>query len=176
MNKFKTIPFDINIAKSIQKGEKIGNIITCKGNPVKIVCWNVLGKFPIAALIKDENNVEHSALCDSDGTIYESEYLHDYLVLQVMDDSLQYKVGDVLALESGAIFIFDQFDNDKNKFFAFFSKGELIFPDNNVYYCGYKSNIRGYATAKELAEFIKALIKKNDKFSNLLLRVFFSIE
>lgn len=176
MNKFKTIPFDVNIAKSIQKGERVGNIITCKGNPVRIVCWNAQGKFPIAALISDENNAEHSALCDSDGTIYESEYLYDYLVLQVMDDSLQYKVGDVLALESGAIFIFDQFDHDKNKFFAFFSNGELIFPDTNMYYCGYKSNIRGYATAKELEEFTKALIKKNNKFSNLLLRVFFSIE
>lgn len=169
MSKIKTIPFDVEIAKSNQES----NITTNKGNQVRIICWDVQGYLPIAALVKDENDIEHLVLCDSDGAICEGDYACDNLILHVLEDDEQFKVGDVLALKSGGVFILDKFEQDKNKFLAFLKNGNLTL-SNPIYYCGNKSDIKGYATKEEQRELAAALLKKNTLFSDLMLRLFLS--
>lgn len=60
---FITIPFDLNLAKKISSGECKGNIITEKGYPVRIVCWDAKGRvndidWPIVALVKTSDEIE----------------------------------------------------------------------------------------------------------------------
>lgn len=61
--KMVTIPFDLNLAKKISSGECTGNIITEKGELVRIVCWNAKGStldvdWPLVALIETNDDME----------------------------------------------------------------------------------------------------------------------
>ena len=61
--KMVTIPFDLNLAKKISSGERKGNIITEKGELVRIVCWDAKGStldvdWPLVALIETNDDLE----------------------------------------------------------------------------------------------------------------------
>lgn len=61
--KMVTIPFDLSLAKKISSGECTGNIITEKGELVRIVCWDAKGStldvdWPLVALIETNDDME----------------------------------------------------------------------------------------------------------------------
>ena len=43
--------FNIEEARLISEGKKLGNIKTRDGNPVRIICWDAKGEKPIVGLI-----------------------------------------------------------------------------------------------------------------------------
>lgn len=58
--RFKKVPFDIELAKKITKGEIKGRIITLDGREVRIICWDKKPidknspSYPIVALVKND--------------------------------------------------------------------------------------------------------------------------
>lgn len=60
--KYKRIPFDLELAKAITKGEKEGRVVTRDSRKARVVCWDKAGKlFPIVALLADTQFNESTA-------------------------------------------------------------------------------------------------------------------
>ena len=53
--KMKRIPFDVELAKAITKGEKEGRVVTKNERLARIICWDyhTRYKYPIIALVKN---------------------------------------------------------------------------------------------------------------------------
>ena len=60
------ICFVLELAKDIQAGKSKGRIVTRDGKPVRIVCWDVKGDYPILALV-DLGYIETPARYTADG-------------------------------------------------------------------------------------------------------------
>lgn len=87
---FKKIPFDIELAKKITKGEKKGRILTQEGKKVRIVCWDKkpLSKdaldFPIVAIIENDYNGEMLNTYTKEGNACYPNYKSRYnLIIEI---------------------------------------------------------------------------------------------
>ena len=94
MEKMKSIPFDLAMAKEIHEGKLEGEIVTRKGNPVKILGFdlNVVGG-DIAFVFRQDNTSKGSIIvADNDGFVI-NECKTDLLdlLLRVPDDTPAFK-------------------------------------------------------------------------------------
>lgn len=87
---FKRIPFDIELAKKITKGEKKGRILTQEGKKVRIVCWDKkpISKdaldFPIVAIIENDCNGEMLHIYTKEGNACYPNYKSRYnLIIEI---------------------------------------------------------------------------------------------
>lgn len=73
--RFKKVPFDIELAKKIAKGEMKGRIVTHEGREVRIVCWDKkpIEEYPIVVLAKNDHVGEMLYTCTEEGFV-----IHNY--------------------------------------------------------------------------------------------------
>lgn len=57
MEEYKQIAFDIKYRPEIESGKY--KVVTRKGQPVRITCWDALGNFPLTGLVKTYDNAEY---------------------------------------------------------------------------------------------------------------------
>lgn len=79
--RFKKVPFDIELAKKITKGEMKGRITTLDGREVRIVCWDKkpIEEYPIVVLATNDCGSEMLFTCTEEGLVinypnYKSRY------------------------------------------------------------------------------------------------------
>lgn len=85
--RFKKVPFDIELAKKIAKGEMKGRIVTHEGREVRIVCWDKkpIEEYPIVVLAKNDHVGEMLYTCTEEGFVINSpNYKSPYdLILEI---------------------------------------------------------------------------------------------
>lgn len=69
--RFKKVPFDIELAKKITKGEMKGRITTLDGREVRIVCWDKkpIEEYPIVVLAQNDCGGEMLYSCTEEGLV-----------------------------------------------------------------------------------------------------------
>lgn len=114
--KMKRIPFEIELAKAIAKGEKDGRIITSDGSLVRILCFDKAdSKTPIVALYTHQPTQDEFLLqCSEDGICSGSYGIK--LVIEV-PDSQQFKEGDVIC-NNDEVAIYNGIDKYNNFLFT----------------------------------------------------------
>lgn len=68
---YKRIPFNIELAKKIAKGEMKGRITTLDGREVRIVCWDKkpIEEYPIVVLAQNDCGAEMLYTCTEEGLV-----------------------------------------------------------------------------------------------------------
>lgn len=93
------MPFDIELAKKITKGEVEGKIVTRDGRNVRIVCFDARMDDNIVALIENEEGVEYEATFNSLGKYYPNEERPCDLFLEI-PEYLTFKDGDIIKFSN----------------------------------------------------------------------------
>lgn len=88
--RFKKVPFDIELAKKITKGEMKGRIVTLKGKNVRIVCWDKKRNskdaldYPIVVIAENDYDGELLYTCTKEGLAGYPNYKNRYnLILEI---------------------------------------------------------------------------------------------
>lgn len=82
--RFKKVPFDIELAKKITKGEMKGRIVTHKGKNVRIVCWDKKRNskdaldYPIVVIAENDYDGELLYTCTKEGLASYPNYKNRY--------------------------------------------------------------------------------------------------
>lgn len=82
--RFKKVPFDIELAKKITKGEMKGRIVTLKGKNVRIVCWDKKRNskdaldYPIVVIAENDYDGELLYTCTKEGLASYPNYKNRY--------------------------------------------------------------------------------------------------
>lgn len=171
--KFKRIPFDLELAKSIIKGKKEGRVVTNWDSPVRILCFDkVDDKTPIVALFTHQPT-QSECLCQFDVNGVERDEHLIKLVLEVPEDEQEFKEGDVVGYSEGESII-GIYKSDYDKYnidvFCCVEKRHRV----NFYPSFYlnKENMR-LATEDEKQQLIDALKKDGSgKAKEYLIRFF----
>ena len=114
---YKRIPFDLELAKAITKGEKEGRIVCGNNLPARIICTDRLGyDRPIVVLIKEgRNEVVQSYTKNGHYPTKESDPNLD-LFLEVPDEQ-EFKEGDIVICCYGVIGIVEHIDTSSGNMF-----------------------------------------------------------
>lgn len=170
--KMVTIPFDLETAKKINIGERVGQIVTEKGrNKAEIVYEDNSSICPLLVVI-------HSISVSADwfsatGKAFSSE---NRLLLEVPEYTT-FKDGDVLSNEEGNfIFILNTNGKYLTSLYASLTIREGLTISDNFAAC--KNEIKRYrlATDSEKQRMIKALKKSKNPKAKEYLKRFFGIE
>ena len=170
--KIATIPFDLETAKKIRKGEKLGQIVTEKGrNRAEIVYEDNSSKYPLLAVI-------HSIPISTDWFLVTGESFSgaNRLLLEVPEYAT-FKDGDVLSNEDGSfIFILNIHGKYLTSFYASLAAGADFNISDNLAACS--NNIERYrlATDSEKQRMINLLKISKDPKAKEYLKRFFGIE
>lgn len=158
--KMVTIPFDLETAKKINIGERVGQIVTEKGrNRAEIVYEDNSSICPLLVVI-------HSISVSADwfsatGKAFSSE---NRLLLEVPEYTT-FKDGDVLSSKDGSyIFILNTHGKYLTSFYASLAAGKSLNISDNL--AAHENHIECYrlATDSEKQKMIKALKKKEPKY------------
>ena len=170
--KMVTIPFDLETAKKINIGERVGQIVTEKGrNRAEIVYEDNSSICPLLVVI-------HSISVSADwfsatGKAFSSE---NRLLLEVPEYTT-FKDGDVLSSKDGSyIFILNTHGEYLTSLYASLTiRGSLTISDN---FAACNNEIEHYrlATDSEKQRMIKALKKSKNPKAKEYLKRFFGIE
>lgn len=94
--KLVKVPFEVEMAKKITKGEEEGRIVTRNGRNVRIICWDAHCDDNIVALIEGENGVEFTKNYVSDGMVFLTGESECDLMLEI-PEYLTFKDGDIVT-------------------------------------------------------------------------------
>lgn len=168
------VPFDLETAMKIRKGERLGQIVTEKGrNRTEIVYEDNSSKYPLLAVI-------HSTSTDvlSDWFTYEGKASDGFgcLLLEVPEYTT-FKDGEVLSNEDGS-FIFILNTNGKyltSLYASFTIRGDLTILDDVA---AHENHIERYRLATDLEKqrMIDALKASKEPKAKEYLKRFFGIE
>ena len=167
-----TIPFDLETAKKINIGERVGQIVTEKGrNRAEIVYEDNSSICPLLVVI-------HSISVSADwfsatGKAFSSE---NRLLLEVPEYTT-FKDGDVLSSKDGSyIFILNTHGKYLTSFYASLAAGKSLNISDNL--AAHENHIECYrlATDSEKQKMIKALKKSENPKAKEYLKRFFGIE
>lgn len=170
--KMVTIPFDLETAKKINIGERVGQIVTEKGrNRAEIVYEDNSSICPLLVVI-------HSISVSADwfsatGKAFSSE---NRLLLEVPEYTT-FKDGDVLSSKDGSyIFILNTHGKYLTSFYASLAAGKSLNISDNL--VAHENHIECYrlATDSEKQKMIKALKKSKNPKAKEYLKRFFGIE
>lgn len=170
--KMVTIPFDLETAKKINTGERVGEIVTEKGrNRAEIVYDDNSLICPLLVVI-------HSISVSADwfsatGKAFSSE---NRLLLEVPEYTT-FKDGDVLSSKDGSyIFILNTHGEYLTSFYASLAAGKSLNISDNL--AAHENHIECYrlATDSEKQKMIKALKKSKNPKAKEYLKRFFGIE
>lgn len=120
--KYKRIPFDLELAKAITKGEKEGRVVTRDSYPVRIICWDAKDKsFPIVGLV-DEGKCEISHTYKNNGSFSYSTRENSLDLFLEVPEEQALKEGDVVMYSKFQVAIYNK---DLQRVFAWTTlKGE----------------------------------------------------
>ena len=167
-----TIPFDLETAKKIRKGERLGQIVAEKGrNRAEIVYEDNSSICPLLVVI-------HSIYVSADwfyatGKAFSSE---NRLLLEVPEYTT-FKDGDVLSSKDGSyIFILNTHGKYLTSFYASLAAGTSLNISDDI--AAHENLIECYrlATDSEKQKMIKALKKSENPKAKEYLKRFFGIE
>lgn len=170
--KMVTIPFDLETAKKINIGERVGQIVTEKGrNRAEIVYEDNSSICPLLVVI-------HSISVSADwfsatGKAFSSE---NRLLLEVPEYTT-FKDGDVLSNKDGSyIFILNTHEKYLTSFYASLAAGTSLNISDNL--AAHENHIECYrlATDSEKQKMIKALKKSENPKAKEYLKRFFWIK
>lgn len=170
--KMVTIPFDLETAKKINIGERVGQIVTEKGrNRAEIVYEDNSSICPLLVVI-------HSISVSADwfsatGKAFSSE---NRLLLEVPEYTT-FKDGDVLSNKDGSyIFILNTHGKYLTSFYASLAAGTSLNISDNL--AAHENHIECYrlATDSEKQKMIKALKKSENPKAKEYLKRFFGIK
>lgn len=172
-HKMATIPFDLETAKKIRKGEKLGQIVTEKGrNRAEIVYEDDLcNTYPLLVVI-------HSIPVLADWFSSTGKAFNDAnrLLLEV-PEYVTFKDGDVLSNEEGNyIFILNTNGKYLTSLYASLAAGTSLNISDNI--AASENNTERYrlATDSEKQRMINALKASNNPKAKEYLKRFFGIE
>lgn len=171
-HKMVTIPFDLETAKKIRKGERLGQIVAEKGrNRAEIVYEdNLCNEYPLLVVI-------HSIPVLADWFSSTGKAFNDANRLLEVPEYATFKDGDVLSNEEGNyIFILNTNGKYLTSLYASLAAGTSLNISDNI--AASENNIERYrlATDSEKQRMINALkASKNPKAKEYLKR-FFGIE
>lgn len=168
--KMKRIPFDLEMAKAITKGEKEGRIVVDGYEDAKIVSFNNNGINPIIALLS-RNGYDTARECNAEGVFCigkaSGNFYHE-LCIEVPDEQ-EFKEGDVVMYSRVQVAIYK---GDMQKVFAWTTlKGEKPHYDDTFFTFPVR-----LATPEEKQLLIDALKKDNSDKAREYLKRFFWIE
>lgn len=172
-HKMVTIPFDLETAKKIRKGERLGQIVAEKGrNRAEIVYEdNLCNEYPLLVVI-------HSIPVLADWFSSTGKAFNDAnrLLLKVPEYAT-FKDGDVLSNEEGNyIFILNTNGKYLTSLYASLAAGTSLNISDNI--AASENNIERYrlATDSEKQRMINALKASNNPKAKEYLKRFFGIE
>lgn len=182
--KYVRVPFDLELAKKISDKSTKGNIVTRRGDEVRIVCWNyksMSGDYPILALV-NEGSQEKPIPYSKEGRYN----VHGYFSEDCLDLMLEkpeymtYKDGDILyvRLNNDNRYIFIYRYNRKcktNIYVALDDNGKLWIEDNYITINDDIYELR-FATEPEKQKLIEALKESKEPKAKEYLKRFFGIE
>lgn len=168
-----TIPFDLETAKKIRKGERLGQIVAEKGrNRAEIVYEDDLcNAYPLLVVI-------HSIPVLADWFSSTGKAFNDAnrLLLEV-PEYVTFKDGDVLSNEEGNyIFILNTNGKYLTSFYASLAAGVGLNISDNFSACNNEIERYRLATDSEKQRMIKALKKSKNPKAKEYLKRFFGIE
>lgn len=174
--KYKRIPFDLELAKAITKGEKEGRVVTRGNYPILFISFNILRAASVLVVYKDEDGKSVDNTVYSDGRVF-SDDVPDVgdLFLEVPDEQ-EFKEGDVVTFNFGGatrIAIIKRFTGCK----LFYPYVELVLCAKYLAFGGQSlfEDIR-LATEEERQTLIDALKEDNSDKAREYLKRFFGIE
>lgn len=172
-HKMVTIPFDLETAKKIRKGERLGQIVAEKGrNRAEIVYEDDLcNAYPLLVVI-------HSIPVLADWFSSTGKAFNDAnrLLLEV-PEYVTFKDGDVLSNEEGNyIFILNTNGKYLTSFYASLAAGVGLNISDNFSACNNEIERYRLATDSEKQRMIKALKKSKNPKAKEYLKRFFGIE
>lgn len=171
--KLVKVPFDVEMAKKITKGEEEGRIVTRNGRNARIICWDAKCDDNIVALIEDEKGVEFPKSYVSDGLAFLTGESDCDLMLEI-PEYMTFKDGDVLSYDGGT-FILKRIDGkDRAEYYANFYGIYTAF-DSACLMKNLVNHLR-VATEEERKIFINALKESKRPEAKKYLKHFFGIE
>ncbi len=176
--KMKRIPFDLEMAKAITKGEKEGRIVVDGYEDTKIVSFNNNGINPIIALLS-RNGYDTARECNAEGVFYirkASGKFYYELCLEVPDEQ-EFKEGDVVVFRDDSgdhLSILKSITDTAVNLCALTTSKQELFSSAIDVYCNMGA-IR-LATPEERQQLIDVLKKDNSDKAMEYLKRFFGIE
>lgn len=172
-HKMVTIPFDLETAKKIRKGERLGQIVTEKGrNRAEIVYEdNLCNEYPLLVVI-------HSIPVLADWFSSTGKAFNDAnrLLLEVPEYAT-FKDGDVLSNEDGSyIFILNTHGKYLTSFYASLNQKGILKIEDGL--SAWENQIEKYrfATESERQKLVDALKASKEPKAKEYLKRFFGIE
>lgn len=172
--KIATILFDLETAKKIRKGEKLGQIVTEKGrNRAEIVYEDNSSKYPLLAVI-------HSIPISTDWFLVTGESFSgaNRLLLEVPEYAT-FKDGDVLSNEEGNFaFILSGYGRYSTSLYAYINFQGILYIGDGDIDAANKNNIERFtlATESERQKLVDALKASKEPKAKEYLKRFFGIE
>lgn len=96
--KLVKVPFDVDMAKDITKGDIPGKVVTRDDKNVRIICWDAKSDCNIIVLIDDGGEHEDLGIYPPDGHIFLTGESTADLFLEI-PEYLTYKEGDIIYCE-----------------------------------------------------------------------------
>lgn len=167
--KYKRIPFDLELAKAITKGEKEGRVVTRGNYPILFISFNILRAASVLVVYKDEDGKSVDNTVYSDGRVFSDDVLDvGDLFLEVPDEQ-EFNEGDVVMYSRNQVAIYK---GDMQKVFAWTTlKGEKPHYDDTFFTFPVR-----LATPEEKQILTDALKKDNSDKAREYLKRFFGIE
>lgn len=175
--KYKRIPFDLEMAKAITKGEKEGRVVMRNNKPIRLISFSIDDRFcPILGITDnwDGTNTAYQFTIDG-GFLVTKQTNENDLFLEVPDEQ-EFKEGNVVTFNFGGaarIAIIKSFTGCK----LFYPYVELVLCTKYLAFGGQSlfEDIR-LATEEEIQILIDALKKDNSNKAREYLKRFFGID
>lgn len=175
--KLVIVPFDVEIAKKIARGESEGRIITRVGGYVRNITFDIKGEYyPISAIVEADVNKEKVLAFTNKGTFYLDEKTDDFDLMLEIPEYLTFKDGDVIAYDdSGTIGLIKGmfYQNDSGDMCSeayIIAVKKYIYTDNSLIMKGAR-----LATESEKQNFINVLKASKEPKVKIYLKRFFDI-
>ncbi len=175
--KYKRIPFDLELAKAITKGEKEGRVVMRTNKPIRLISFSIDNRFcPILGITNNLDGTNTAYQFTIDGSFFATKQTSaNDLFLEVPDEQ-EFKDGNVVTFNFGGaarIAIIKRFTGCK----LFYPYVELVLCTKYLAFGGQSlfEDIR-LATEEERQTLIDALKKDNSDKARKYLKRFFGIE
>lgn len=175
--KYKRIPFDLELAKAITKGEKEGRVVTRGNYPILFISFNILRAASVLVVYKDEDGKSVDNTVYSDGRVFSDDVLDvGDLFLEVPDEQ-EFEEGYVVVFRDDGgdhLSILKSITDTAVNLCALTTSKQELFSSAIDVHCNMGA-IR-LATPEERQQLIDVLKKDNSEKAREYLKRFFGIK
>lgn len=168
--KYKRIPFDLELAKAITKGEKEGRVVMRNNKPIRLISFSIDDRFcPILGITDNWDGTNTACQFTIDGGFLVTKQTNENDLFLEVPKEQALKEGDVVMYSKFQVAIYNK---DLQRVFAWTTlKGEKPRYDDTFF----TPPVR-LATPEEKQLLIDALKKDNSEKAREYLKRFFGIE